>query len=99
MAVSLTPEQQDLADRIHATLVQASGTDLRRIAELLASKPYGELLGETEFQVRDFVDRIGAKALETALNERKKGGTSVAATPARSATTPPSSTAGSRKRS
>ena len=99
MAVSLTPEQQELADRIHATLVQASATDLRRIAELLAAKPYGELLGDTEFHVRDLVHRIGATALETALTERKKGGMSAAAMPARGATTPPSSTAGNRKRS
>ena len=99
MAVTLTPEQQELANRIQATLVESSAADLRRIAELLASKSYGELLGETEFQVRDFVHQIGVKALETALNERKKGGTSAAATPARSAATRPNSSAGSRKRS
>ena len=99
MAVSLTPEQQELADRIQATLVRASAADIRRIAELLASKSYGDLLGETEFQVRDLVHQIGATALETALNERKKGGTSAAARPARTATTRPSSSAGSRKRS
>jgi hypothetical protein len=29
----------------------------------------------SEFQVRDLVHKIGAKAIETALNERKKGAT------------------------
>ena len=46
----------------------------RRLAELLASKPDRQLLGQTEFEVRDRVHKIGAKALETALDERKKGG-------------------------
>ena len=49
--------------------------DLRGLAELLASKPDHQLLGPTEFEVRDRVHTIGAKAIETALDERKKGGT------------------------
>ena len=49
--------------------------EIRSIAELLASKPDRQLLGQTEFEVRDLVHKIGAKAIETALDERKKGGT------------------------
>jgi hypothetical protein len=45
------------------------------MAKLLASKPYKDLLGQTEFEVRDIVHDLGAKALQTALDERKKGGT------------------------
>jgi hypothetical protein len=71
----LTPEQVAAADRILHSLRQAVESDLRSLAELLASKPDGQLLGQTEFDVRDRVLKIGAKALETALNERKKGGT------------------------
>jgi hypothetical protein len=71
----LTPEQAELADRIYQILRQGVETDLRGLAELLASKPDRQLLGQTEFQVRDRVHQIGAKALQTALNERKKGGT------------------------
>jgi hypothetical protein len=71
----LTPEQAELADRIYQILRQGVETDLRGLAELLASKPDRQLLGQTEFEVRDRVHQIGAKALETALNERKKGGT------------------------
>jgi hypothetical protein len=72
---NLTPEQIDLAERIYQTLRQATDSDLRGLAELLASKPDQQLLGQTEFEVRDRVHTIGAKAFETALEERKKGGT------------------------
>ena len=71
----LTPEQADQAERIYQTLRAVSDAELRQIAHLLASKPDHKLLGKTEFEVRDRVHRIGAKAIETALNERKKGGT------------------------
>lgn len=71
----LTPEQTELAERIYQSLRQAAESDLRGLAELLASKPDRELLGQTEFEVRDAVHKIGAKALETVLEERKKGGT------------------------
>ena len=71
----LTPDQAELAERIYQSLRQAADADLRALADLLASKPDRQLLGRTEFEVRDLVHRIGAKALETALDERKKGGT------------------------
>lgn len=71
----LTTEQAELAERIYQTLKQATDSDLRGLAELLASKPDRQLLGQTEFEVRDRVHNIGAKAFETALDERKKGAT------------------------
>jgi hypothetical protein len=74
-SLPLTPEQAELAERILQSLRQAAESDLRSLAELLASKPDRQLLGQTEFEVRDRVHKIGAKALETALEERKKGGT------------------------
>jgi hypothetical protein len=75
----LTAEQTELAERIYQSLKQAAEADLRSLAELLASKPDHQLLGQTEFEVRDRVHQIGAKALDTALDERKKGGTKVPA--------------------
>jgi hypothetical protein len=75
----LPPEQADLAERIYQTLRQTADSDLRGLAELLATKPDRQLLGQTEFEVRDRVHKIGAKAFETALDERKKGGTEVPA--------------------
>lgn len=72
--LALTPEQQAEADRIAEILMEAARREVVAIAELLASKPDNKLLGRTEFEVRDHVHKIGAKAIETALNERKKGG-------------------------
>jgi hypothetical protein len=71
----LTPEQTEQAEQILQTLKQATEADLRDIAALLASQPDHKLLGATEYEVRDRVHKIGAKAIETAVNLRKKGGT------------------------
>jgi len=71
----LSTDQAERAERIYQSLRQAADADLRGLAELLASKPDRQLLGRTEFEVRERVHRIGAKALQTALEERKKGGT------------------------
>ena len=67
------------AKRIYQALRACCDADLRQIAELLASKPDNQLFGRTEFELRDIVHKIGAKALETALEERKKRGTEVPA--------------------
>jgi len=71
----LTPKQQDEAQRIERILMESVRNEIRSIAELLASKPERQLLGQTEFEVRGLVRKIGAKAIETALDQRKKGGT------------------------
>lgn len=70
----LNPDQADEAERLFQTLRPIVEAELRQLTQLLASKPDNKLLGKTEFEVRDAVHRIGAKAIETALNERKKGG-------------------------
>ena len=54
----------------------AAEHDLRAVAELLATKPDDQLFGATEFRLRDLVLRLGAKALQSAAVQRKKGGTS-----------------------
>jgi hypothetical protein len=89
--VPLNPQQTESAERIFQTLLQAAQTDLRSLAQLLASKPDDQLLGRTEFEVRDLIHGLGAKALQAALNERKKGGTVGPASPVPAATTPASS--------
>lgn len=68
----LTAEQKAEADRIHAAMLQAAESDLRELAELLASKNDSNIFGATEFTVRDIVLRVGATAIATALEERKK---------------------------
>jgi hypothetical protein len=70
----LTPDQEALAQQLFEQLQQPFLDEARRLARLLASKPPRELLGKTEFEVRDSVHRLGAAALQTALEERKKGG-------------------------
>lgn len=95
----LTPDQQAEADRILGGMLQAAEGDLRQLAELLATKTDADTFGATEFTVRDIVLRVGAKAIETALEGRKKGGTTGAAGPAPPAARRPSSSGGSASRS
>jgi hypothetical protein len=73
--LTLTPEQEAEAQRLAALIVAKAQEEALRIARLLASKPDGELLGATEFEVRDRIHALGAHAIETAVNRRKKGGT------------------------
>lgn len=71
----LSAEQEAEAQRIFQVLKRTTDGDLLALARLLASKKDRDLLGQTEFEVRERVHQIGAKAIETALTERKKGGT------------------------
>ena len=91
----LPSDQQAEARRLLDHLSAACAADLEGLACLLASKADRDLLGRTEFEVRDRVHAIGAKAVEAALAGRKKGGTTAPAAPARTAAGPPSSSAGS----
>jgi hypothetical protein len=75
MDPDLTPQQEAEAQRLFELLQQPFLDEARRLARLLAAKPDAQLLGKTEFEVRDAVHRLGAQALEAALDERKKGGT------------------------
>ena len=71
----LSSEQDAEAERLFHFLRPAIEAELRQMTRLLASKPDDKLLGKTEFEVRDRVHTIGAKVIEAALNERKKGAT------------------------
>lgn len=73
--LELTAEQEAEAQRIADLVVARTRVDALEMGRLLASKSNGQLLGETEFRVRDAVHRIGAVAMDAALEERKKGGT------------------------
>jgi hypothetical protein len=96
----MTPEAFAEAQRVFEISQKAAEDELWRMACLTASKRDDEMLGETEFQMRDVLLRIGATALEAAVNERrKKGATQEAALPAPIASTTPDSSAGVRKQS
>ena len=73
--VVLTQEQEAEAERIFDQAMAQARVELKQAARLVASKKNSELFGETEFALRDAVHRIGARALDAALQERKKRGT------------------------
>ncbi|MFO0866109.1 MAG: hypothetical protein U0744_15925 [Gemmataceae bacterium] len=73
--VVLTPEQEAEARRLAELILTKAREEVLAMARIMVSKPDRELLGQSEFQVRDRAHRLAAHALETAVNERKKGGT------------------------
>lgn len=73
--VVLTAEQEAEAQRLAQIIGKKAQEEALRMARLLASKPDEQLLGKTEFEIRDRVHTLGAFALEAALQERKKGAT------------------------
>jgi hypothetical protein len=73
-AIPLTPEQEAEAKVVFERIRSLFLEEAQSLARLLASKPDSQLLGRTEFEVRDAVHRLGAQVIETALHERKKGG-------------------------
>jgi plasmid stabilization system protein ParE len=73
--LKLTPEQEAEAQRLADIIAQKAKEEALQMARLLVSKSDHELLGATEFEIRERVHKIGACALETAVNQRKKGGT------------------------
>lgn len=68
--------------RFKALFLQAAAEEAEAVARLLSESADGDLLGATEFALRDAVHRLGAKTLEAAVSERaKKRGTKAAARP------------------
>ena len=68
----LTPEQEAHAQELAKTMLKALEGDVLQMTRLLASKPDHQVLGQTEFQIRDLVHQIGAKALQAELEARQK---------------------------
>lgn len=91
--IELTPEQEEEAARIEDILTAKARAEVRYVARLLASKSNRDLFGETEFQVRDAVHRLGAQGLDAALSDRKKRGTKGRAASAPTVAKTPGSTA------
>ena len=73
--IELTPEQEQEAERIADILMAKMRVEAQNIARLLVSKDNPELFGQTEFQLRDMMLRLGAQGIDAALSERKKRGT------------------------
>ena len=77
--IVLSPEQEAEALRIAEIIGRRAQEEALQMARLLVSKPDEEFFGKTEYEIRDRSHRIGAHAIETALRERKKRGTTVRA--------------------
>jgi len=72
--IELDEEQEAEAQRIYERLQGAFDEELKSMARLMASKANHQLFGQTEFELRDRVHELGAKALEVAADERQKKG-------------------------
>lgn len=68
--LNLSAEEQVLFERL-GPLFEAERV---RMAKSLASKKDEELFGKNEYELRDRVHELGAKALEIAAHERQKKG-------------------------
>ncbi len=71
----LTPEQEAHAQELARVVLKAMEQDVLQMTRLLASKPDHQVLGQTEFQVRDIVHQIGAQAIQAELDARQKKAT------------------------
>jgi len=67
---ALTAEEQLIYERLAGCFDE----ERKRIARLLADKDDSNLFGQTEYDLRDRVHALGAKALETVADERQKKG-------------------------
>jgi len=77
--VVLTPAQEAEAQRLATLIGKKAQEEALQMVRLLVAKPDCELLGAVEFEIRDRAHRLAAHAMETVLDERKKGGTTARA--------------------
>jgi hypothetical protein len=94
---TLTAELEAEAQRLTQQIQQECREDILALARLLVSKRESEIFGETEFQARDVVHRVAAKAFTIHLRE-KKTATAAAASSAPTASKRRTSKATGRRR-
>ena len=68
--LSLSDEEQLIYERLAGCFDE----ERKRVAKLLADKDDSTLFGQTEYDLRDRVHALGAKALEVVAEERQKKG-------------------------
>lgn len=71
----LTAEQEAEAEALFARFKSVFEQEAWQMARWLARKEDRQLLGGTEFAVRERVHRLGAQVVESVLQERKKKAT------------------------
>jgi hypothetical protein len=67
----LSPEREAEAQQLLRALRQAADEDLLAIARALVATDEHTLFGQTEFDIRDLVHKIGAKAYQAHLAQKK----------------------------
>ena len=68
---ALGKEQEHEAKLLEDKIRVAIDQEIKDLARLLVGKAEHELFGQTEFQVRDLVLRVGVKAFQEHLREKK----------------------------
>lgn len=76
----LSAEKEGEAKALAQRIREATDDDVLQIARLLVDRPEAEIFGDTEFALRDLVLKIGAKALEEHLRQKKTATTAAAST-------------------
>ena len=71
LSIPLSAQQEVEAKALEAKIQTAVQKEIADLARLMVSKSDRELFGQTEFQVRDLVLRIGAKVYQEHLREKK----------------------------
>jgi hypothetical protein len=74
-ALPLTAEQEAEAQALFTRFKSVFEQEAWQMARLLAGKEDWLLLGGTEFELRERVQRLGAQVVESVLQERKKKAT------------------------
>ncbi len=73
---ALTSQQTQEAEVLYESLKPLMEKKLREMVQLLASKKPEQLLGKTEFELRDLLLQLGGELEQAAINQQsKKGGT------------------------
>lgn len=67
----LTPEQEAEVELLAERIQHAAGEEFRQMARTLVGKKPSQIFGQTEFEIRDILLRVGAKAYEEYLREKK----------------------------
>jgi hypothetical protein len=66
-----TPKQQDRVQQFAAAIAESSQEEFLQIAQLLLDAEPATLFGATEFKIRDLILKIGAKAYQQRLAQKK----------------------------
>jgi hypothetical protein len=71
-AVELSPEQEEMAQRVCARMEEKMLAAVRQMVRRLVGRKPEEIFGPGEFELRDGLHRIGASVMEETVNERAK---------------------------